>query len=176
MTSVPATSGWRPTSPAAPARERAPSRSRGEAECPATTDLENVAAWPAQRMSDATGAAPVSPCAPAGRTSTNQHRQILGLLRRHRYRLWRTWELTEQLRNLSGTTDPACLNRWCAGERSRIPAFRNVVRGIEEHADAIAAAAELGLSHSRLEGINAKIRLSQRRGFGFYLYLGGVAL
>jgi transposase len=34
----------------------------------------------------------------AGRENLNdQHRQILGLLRRHRYRLWRTWELKEQL-------------------------------------------------------------------------------
>jgi hypothetical protein len=48
------------------------------------------------------------------------------------------------------------------------------------------AAVELGLSNSRLEGINAKIRLIQRRGFGFrnldaltaaiYLCLGGVTL
>jgi hypothetical protein len=116
----------------------------------------------------------------AGRTSTNQHRQILSLLRRHRYRLWRTWELKEQLRDLSRTPDPAdaraYLKRWCtAAKRSRIPAFRNLARRIEKHADVVVAAAELGLSHSRLEGINAKIRLVQRRGFGFYLYLGGVA-
>jgi hypothetical protein len=38
---------------------------------------------------------------------------------------------------------------------------------IEEHFDAIVAAVELGLSNSRLEGINAKIRLIQRRGYGF---------
>jgi transposase len=36
-----------------------------------------------------------------------QHRQILRLLRRHRYRLWRTWELKEQLRYLYRSTDPA---------------------------------------------------------------------
>jgi transposase len=40
----------------------------------------------------------------------------------------------------------------------------------------------LGLSNSRLEGINAKIRLIQRRGYGFrnldalYLCLGGITL
>jgi transposase len=102
----------------------------------------------------------------------DQHRQILALLRRHRYRLWRTWELKEQLRDLYRTTDPAdaraYLKRWCtAAKRSRIPAFANLVRRIEKHADAIVAAVELGLSNSRLEGINAKIRLIQRRGFGF---------
>jgi hypothetical protein len=105
----------------------------------------------------------------AGRENLDeQHRQILGLLRRHRYRLWRTWELKEQLRDLYRTTDPAdaraYLKRWCtAAKRSRIPAFANLVRRIEKHADAIVAAVELGLSNSRLEGINAKIRLIQRR-------------
>ncbi|MFI7597832.1 transposase [Actinoplanes sp. NPDC049681] len=69
-------------------------------------------------------------------------------------------------------------------ERSRIPACANLVRRIEKHADAIIAAVEL--SNSRLEGINAKIRLIRRRGFGYrnldaltaaiYLCLGGVTL
>ncbi|HEX2171567.1 MAG TPA: transposase, partial [Dehalococcoidia bacterium] len=35
-----------------------------------------------------------------------QHRQILQLLRWHRYRLWRTWELKEQLRDLYRSTAP----------------------------------------------------------------------
>ena len=62
----------------------------------------------------------------------------------------------------------AYLKRWCtAAKRSRIPAFANLVRRIEKHADAIVAAVELGPSNSRLEGINAKIRLAQRRGFGY---------
>jgi hypothetical protein len=99
----------------------------------------------------------------------DQHRQILRLLRRHRYTLWRTWELKEQLRDLYRSTDPAdartYLKRWCTtAKRSRIPAFANLVRRIEKHFDAIIAAVELGLSNSRLEGINAKIRLVQRRG------------
>jgi transposase len=71
-------------------------------------------------------------------------------------------------------------------ERSRIPAFANLVRRIEKHSEAIIAAVELGVSNSRLEGINAKIRLIQRRGDGFrnldaltaaiYLCLGGITL
>ncbi|HJT91811.1 MAG TPA: transposase, partial [Mycobacterium sp.] len=62
------------------------------------------------------------------------------------------------------------LKRWCtAAKRTRIPAI-----------------VELGRSNSRLEGINAKIRLIQRRGFGYrnldalsamiYLCLGGVTI
>ncbi|HEV7710158.1 MAG TPA: ISL3 family transposase [Asanoa sp.] len=128
----------------------------------------------------------------AGREHLNEHhRQILGLLRRHRYKLWRTWELKEQLRDLYRSTDPAharaYLKRWCiSAKRSRIPAYANLVRRIEKHFDAIIAAVELGLSNSRLEGINAKIRLVQRRGYGFrnldaltaaiYLCLGGISL
>jgi hypothetical protein len=43
----------------------------------------------------------------AGRKHLNEHhRQILVLLRRHRYRLWHTWELKEQLRDLYRSTDP----------------------------------------------------------------------
>jgi transposase len=128
----------------------------------------------------------------AGRENLDdQHREILSLIRRHRYRLWRTWELKEQLRDLYRNTDPAdaraYLKRWCtAAKRSRIPAFRNLVRRIEKHVDAIVAAVEFGLSNSRLEGINAKIRLIQSRGYGdrnldaltaaIYLCLGGVTL
>jgi hypothetical protein len=81
----------------------------------------------------------------------------------------------------------AYLKRWCtSAKRSRIPAFVNLVRRIEKHFDAIIAAVELGLSNFRLEGINAKIRLIQRRGYGFrnldaltaaiYLCLGGITL
>ena len=60
------------------------------------------------------------------------------------------------------------------------------LRRVEKHFDAIIAAVELGLSNSRLEGINAKIRLIQRRRYGFrnldaltaaiYLCLGGITL
>jgi transposase len=73
-----------------------------------------------------------------------------------------------------------------SGRHSLIPAFANLVRRIEKHADAIIAAVELGLSNSRLESINAKIQLIQRRGYGFrnldaltaaiYLCLGGVTV
>jgi hypothetical protein len=50
--------------------------------------------------------------------------------------------------------------------RSRTKAFTYLVKRIFKRFDAIIAAIELGLSNSRLEGINAKIRLIQRRGDG----------
>jgi transposase len=121
----------------------------------------------------------------------DEHRAILAALRRHRYRLWRTWELKEQLRDLYRVVDPAdaavYLKRWCTSVlRSRIPAFTNLVHRIRKHFEAIIAAVRLGLSNSRLEGINAKIRLIQRRGYGIrdidsltsmiYLCLGGITI
>ena len=120
-----------------------------------------------------------------------RHHTLLGALRRHSYRLWRTWELKEQLRDLYRIVDPTdaadYLHQWCTTAlRSRIPAYETLVRRIRKHFDAIVAAVQLGLSNSRLEGINAKIRLIQRRGYGhanidnltamIYLCLGGITI
>ena len=88
------------------------------------------------------------------------------------------------------TPDPA--RTWAAQPAGvaphplRIKPFTNLVRRIRKHFDAIIAAIRLGLSDSRLEGINARIRLIQRRGFGIrdvasltamiYLCLGGITI
>jgi transposase len=116
------------------------------------------------------------------------HRAILAGLRRRHYRLWRAWELKEQLRDPYRTADARDhRTRWCtAALRSRIPAFKSLVRRIRKHFDAIIAVVQFGLSNSRLEGINARIRLIQRRGYGIrdldsltvsiYLCLGGIEI
>lgn len=118
-------------------------------------------------------------------------RALIGELRRHRWQMFRAWELKEQLRALYRTVAPHAatdyLKRWCTRAlRARIPAYRNLVTRIRRHLHAITAAVELGLSNSRLEGINAKIRVIQRRGYGhpdpaslqamIYLCLGGIDL
>jgi hypothetical protein len=41
-------------------------------------------------------------------------------------------------------------------------------RSIRAHRDGILAAVELGLSNSKLEGLNSKIRLINHRGYGHY--------
>jgi transposase len=112
-------------------------------------------------------------------------------LRRRRYRLWRAWELKEQFRDLYRLVDPgdarAYLKAWCtAALRSRIRQFRNLVRRIRKHFDGIAAAVEWGLSNSRVEGVNGKIRLINNRAHGhrsaegligaIYLNLGGITI
>ena len=119
------------------------------------------------------------------------HHDLLNRLRRTRYRLWRAWELKERLRDLYRVIDPtdarAHLKAWCtAALRSRIPQLTTLARRIRKHFDGIIAAVEHGLSNSRLEGINSKIRLINRRAHGhrtakalaasIYLCLGGITI
>lgn len=97
--------------------------------------------------------------------------ELLSRVRRNRRQLWRAWELKEQFRALYKTVHPddahAYLKTWCtAALRSRIPAFKALVKRIRKHFDGIIAAVERGLSNSRLEGINAKIRLINNRAHG----------
>jgi len=124
------------------------------------------------------------------RLSDNK-RELLNQLRRSRYRLWRAWELKERLRDLYRTVQPDDardhFRKWLrSASSSRIPAFVNLARSLRRHFNRIVAAVEWGLSNSRLEGINAKIRVIQRRGYGhrspdslasmIYLCLAGITI
>ena len=98
-------------------------------------------------------------------------RALVNSLRRLNYRLFRAWELKEALRELYRGVHPDAaanyLKRWCySAVRSKIPAFQTLAGRIRKHSAAIVAAIQLGLSNSRLEGINGKIRVIQRRGYG----------
>lgn len=121
----------------------------------------------------------------------DDQRSLVAKIRRRRYALWRAWELKEQFRALYKNVDPndarSYLKAWCtAALRSRIPAFRTLVKRIRKHFDGLVAAVEWGLSNSRLEGINAKIRLINNRAHGhktadgltasIYLGLGGITV
>ena len=127
----------------------------------------------------------------AGEKLTDDQQALLKSLRRDRYRLWRAWDLKERLRALYRQVPPAdarlYLKRWITSAlRSRIPAFINLARQIRHNFEPIIAAVELDLSNARLEGINSRIRLIQRRGYGYrsvdslaamiYLCIGGVTL
>jgi transposase len=122
---------------------------------------------------------------------TVEQHEVINTLRRERYRLWRAWELKEALRDLYRRVDPTMaapyLKAWITSAlRSRIPAFVNLARQIRRNFDPIVAAVDLGLSNARLEGINSRIRLIQRRGYGYrtveslanmiYLCLGGITI
>jgi transposase len=59
------------------------------------------------------------------------------------------------------------LRAWgTSATRSRLQPYINLARRIRAHFDGIIASVHHGLSNSRLEGINAKIRLINKRGYG----------
>jgi transposase len=116
---------------------------------------------------------------------------VLDRLRRERSVLYRCWQLKEALRDLyrlrRPQDAPLHLDWWLAWAcRSRIPAFVKLSRTIRSNRDRILAAVELGLSNSKLEGLNSKIRLINHRGYGhhsaaalismIYLCCGGVTV
>lgn len=104
---------------------------------------------------------------------TDDQSRLLRKLRRLRSALFRAWELKEALRDLfravHPTDTPDYLDAWIAhAARSRLRPFVLLAERMRNHREAILAAVRLGLSNSRLEGINAKIRLIQRRGYGYH--------
>ncbi|HZT67202.1 MAG TPA: ISL3 family transposase [Acidimicrobiales bacterium] len=116
---------------------------------------------------------------------------LLARLRQQSNRLWRAWELKEGLRDLYRRVPPEFsrpyLRAWLSSaSHSRIAAMVQLARTIRRNFDGIVAAVELGLSNALLEGVNAGIRLIQRRGYGFrntdslaamvYLCLGGLTI
>jgi transposase len=121
----------------------------------------------------------------------DSQRAVLEELRRRRSVLWRAYLLKEELRDLYKLPHPslaaAHLERWLARAcRSRIPAFLKLSRTIRAERERILAAVELGLSNSKLEGLNSKIRLINHRGYGhhsaaaiismIYLCCGGITV
>lgn len=121
----------------------------------------------------------------------DDQRAFINGLRRKRYGLFRAWELKESYRDLYKIVDPAdarvYLAAWCTRAlRSRLKPFAALVKRIRRHFDGLIASVEHGISNSRLEGINAKIRLINNRAHGhrsveslansIYLGLGGITI
>lgn len=121
---------------------------------------------------------------------TDKKRELVNQITRTHRHIGRAWTLKEQLRDLyrldhSPEEARQHLKAWItAAKRSRIPAFVVLGKRLQEHFDAILAAVELGISNALIEGINAKIRLINARGYGhhsaqtltsmIYLCLGGL--
>ena len=116
---------------------------------------------------------------------------VLDQLRRERSVLYRCWQLKEGLRDLFRLARPSDaplhLDWWLAWAcRSRIPAFITLSATVRVNRERILAAIELGLSNSKLEGLNSKIRLINHRGYGhhsaaaliamIYLCCGGITV
>ncbi len=119
-----------------------------------------------------------------------KHQLLLALRRKHRH-VGRAHELKESLRALFREVAPedarTYLTGWIrAATRSRLRPFVLLAQRVRKHFDGIVASVELGLSNSRLEGINAKIRLINARAYGhhsvdslaamIYLTLGGITV
>lgn len=117
--------------------------------------------------------------------------EVLHRLKSERSALFRCWQLKEGLRDLFRLERPEDaaqhLDQWLAWAcRSRIPSFVALSKTIRANRDRILAAVELGLSNSKLEGLNSKIRLINHRGYGhhsaaavismIYLCCGGISI
>jgi transposase len=109
--------------------------------------------------------------APANQTA----RQLAALheVSRANKRLYRAFLLKEELRLLYHLDDPRLapdhLKAWLAwASRSKLKPFVKLARTIRRHRDGILAAIRLGLSNSRMEALNSKVRLLSHRSFGFH--------
>jgi transposase len=117
-------------------------------------------------------------------------RAIIARIRRTNPRLHRAWRLKEELRQLYKIKPREAathLNRWISKAlRSDLNAFVTLARRIRANYDGILAAVHKRLSNSLVEGLNAGIRLIQRRAHGYanlnnlinmiYLCHGGVPI
>jgi transposase len=88
-------------------------------------------------------------------------------------RLYRAFLLKEELRLLYQLEDRSLaethLRSWLAwASRSKLKPFVKLARTIRRHRDGILAAIRLGLSNSRIEALNSKVRLLSHRSFGFH--------
>lgn len=98
--------------------------------------------------------------------------QTLAFLQHENARLYRAYLLKEQLRAIYAATPgdaEQLLDAWIrwAG-RSNLRPFVTLARTLRQNKDGVLAAIELGLSNSRLEALNSKVRLISHRSYGFH--------
>src|ERR1700739_2374502 len=121
---------------------------------------------------------------------TDEKRALVNQIARPNRRIGGAWTVKDQLRDVYRTAPPPggprqYLRRWItAAKRSRINAFVHLAKRFEVYFEEIITAIELGISNALIEGINAKIRLINARGYGhhsaqtlssmIYLCLGGL--
>jgi transposase len=122
---------------------------------------------------------------------TESQLEVLHQLRRRSSTLYRGWQLKEAVRDLyrlrRPRDAPEHLDWWlCWAQRCQIPAFVKLAKTVKANRERILAAIELGLSNSKLEGLNSKVRLINHRGYGhhsasaliamIYLCCGGITV
>jgi transposase len=87
-------------------------------------------------------------------------------------KLTRAYQLKEKLRLIFKLNDPKeareYLHKWLSwAQRCRIPEFVELGRKIKRHEEAIIATIERGLSSSKVEALNNKIKIVIKRSYGF---------
>ena len=96
----------------------------------------------------------------------------LALLERENQRLYQAYLLKEQLRAiyaLPPAAAAALLDSWLeTASQSELPPFRRLARMLNRHRTGVLNTIEHGLSNSRLEALNAHIRLINHRSYGFH--------
>jgi len=113
---------------------------------------------------------------------TERQADQLTRIRRKRGGIWRAYEMKERYRAIFAgdlTRDEAAerLDRWCArAQRSRLAPFVKAARTMRYRRDLILNAIEHGISNGRVEGLNTKVRLIVRRGYGFHSAEAALAL
>lgn len=106
----------------------------------------------------------------------------LAKIRRTRGGIWRAYEMKEQYRAIFTTgLEPAdaivLLDRWCTRAlRSRLAPFIKAARTMRDRRGIIINAINEGISNGRVEGLNLKVRLIIRRGYGFHSANAALAL
>ncbi len=118
-----------------------------------------------------------------------ERQELLDTITTQNHDIGTAWRLKEQLRQLFRIKYPArsprYLRRWIQRARdSGIRPFIHLARRLENHFDGIINTIKLGITNGLIEGINAKIRLINARGYGhhtaksltsmIYLMLGGI--
>ncbi|MGH9087923.1 MAG: ISL3 family transposase [Acidimicrobiales bacterium] len=106
----------------------------------------------------------------------------LAKIRRSRGGIWRAYEMKEQFRAVfAGDLDPdqaiELLARWITrASRSRLEPFVKAAKTMRERRGLVVNAIEAGISNGRVEGLNTKVRLIIRRGYGFHSAEAALAL
>jgi transposase len=113
---------------------------------------------------------------------TNTQAGVVIQIRRNGGEMWRAYQLKEALRaifagDLNKADTDELLHSWCSwAQRSRLEPFITAGRTIRQHHTGILAAISLGINNGRIEGLNNRVRLIVRRGYGFHTPTAALAL
>lgn len=152
------------------ARDATPKRSRPGR--PAKGDEAPQAAKELQRAAKAIKGSKYALVKNPGDLTDAQRAKLEEVKDRAGSRLFRAWELKEDLRAVfqagDGAKAKALLDDWLRRAcRCRIPQVVEVNKKVRRRRDDIVAAVELGISNARVEAINNKIKVTIRMGYGF---------